>query len=143
MATRSNIGILNKDNTITSVYCYWDGYPSHNGKILLENYNTEEKVRELLKEGDISSLEPNCTKPELHSFENKIDGYTVYYGRDRGELDSHIKPKTDSALLKQKMFENDYGYLFDTNTNQWLFLNGQLKYSESNWIPLTMELCAE
>lgn len=143
MATRSNIGILNKDNTITSVYCYWDGYPSHNGKILLENYNTEEKVRELLKEGDISSLEPNCTKPELHSFENKIDGYTVYYGRDRGELDSHIKPKTDSALLKQNMFDNDYGYLFDTNTNQWLFLNGQLKYSESNWIPLTMELCAE
>jgi hypothetical protein len=141
MATRSNIGILNKDNTITSVYCHWDGYPSHNGKILLENYDTEEKVRELLKEGDISSLEPNCTKPELHSFENKIDGYTVYYGRDRGE--ENTKPKTDSALLKQKMFDNDYGYLFDTNTNKWLFLNCHLNYSESNWIPLTMELCAE
>ena len=139
MATRSNIGILNNDNTITSVYCHWDGYPSHNGKILLENYNTEEKVRELLKEGNISSLEPNCNKPENHSFDKPKKGYTVYYGRDKGELD--FKPKTDSALLKQSMFDNEYGYLFDTNLNQWLIINDNKTYSEKNWMPLKMEMC--
>ena len=54
MATRSTIGVLNTDGSVTAVYCHWDGYPEHNGKILIENYTTEEKVRELISFGSIS-----------------------------------------------------------------------------------------
>ncbi len=31
------------DGIIKSIYCHWDGYPSNNGKILLEHYNSQEK----------------------------------------------------------------------------------------------------
>jgi len=56
MSTRCRIGIQNNDGTITSIYCHHDGYPSGVGEVLLNNYKTEEKIRELLKLGDLSSI---------------------------------------------------------------------------------------
>lgn len=53
MATRSFIGILNEDNTVNYIYCHWDGYPSYMLPMLSDNYNTEEKVRELLDLGTL------------------------------------------------------------------------------------------
>lgn len=85
MGTRSSIGIQNEDGTILAAYCHWDGYPSHNGALLLEHYNTEEKVRELLSFGNISSLgEKIGTK---HDFSNPPKDETNFYGRDRDEKD--------------------------------------------------------
>ena len=56
MSTRCRIGIENKDGTITSIYCHHDGYPEVVGEILVNHYNTEEKIRKLLELGDMSSL---------------------------------------------------------------------------------------
>lgn len=56
MGTRSNIGIRNLDNTITGIYCHWDGYPQYVGKILLEHYNDVDRVNALMELGDLSSL---------------------------------------------------------------------------------------
>ena len=60
MGTRSRIGIQLKDDSILSVYCHWDGYPSYNGRILRDNYNTVDKVRELIDGGNISALHTNA-----------------------------------------------------------------------------------
>ena len=57
MATRSNIGKLNSNNTVSYIYCHLDGYPAHHGTILTEHYNTPEQVDALLALGDMSSLE--------------------------------------------------------------------------------------
>ena len=56
MSTRSEIGIQNKNGVIESIYCHWDGYLAHKGLLLYLYYNTEEKVRELIKNGDLSCL---------------------------------------------------------------------------------------
>ena len=56
MATRSFIGKYNPDKSITAIYCHFDGYPEHNGKILIDNYITEEAVDSLLAGGDMSGL---------------------------------------------------------------------------------------
>lgn len=66
MSTRSFIGMVNRDLTITSVYCHWDGYPEYNGKMLLEHYNTPAKVRKLLHKGDFSSLQENISDIEYY-----------------------------------------------------------------------------
>ena len=63
---------LKDKNSYKGVYCHWDGHLSNNGKLLLENYNTLEKVKELISLGFISSL--NTT------IEN-----CVFYNRDRDE----------------------------------------------------------
>jgi hypothetical protein len=56
MATRSAIGIVH-NGKIHAVYCHWDGYPENNGKLLVQNYSDPSKVLELIKMGDISSLD--------------------------------------------------------------------------------------
>lgn len=43
MATRSTISAKIGDS-IHSIYCHWDGYPSHHNPILTKHYNTQEAV---------------------------------------------------------------------------------------------------
>ena len=56
MGTRSTIALEFADGTVEQVYCHWDGYLSHNGKILQSNYMDPFRVKELLALGDFSSL---------------------------------------------------------------------------------------
>jgi hypothetical protein len=85
MGTRSVIGVMH-GNKAKTVYCHFDGYLSHNGKILLEHY-TSARANHLVALGDMSTLSPEFEIPEgqLHTFDNPLKGITVFYGRDRGE----------------------------------------------------------
>ena len=60
MATRSTIAVEHADGTVSQVYCHWDGYLTHNGQILLDHYDTQEKAEQLVSLGSISSLRPKC-----------------------------------------------------------------------------------
>lgn len=51
MGTRSRIGILESNVSVTSIYCHWDGYVEHHGPILRDHYATVEKVRALIALG--------------------------------------------------------------------------------------------
>ena len=103
MGTRSTIALEFADGTVQQVYCHWDGYLSHNGKILAEHYSDPFKLRDLIDLGGISSLGKSIGKK--HPFSpayNETDpvkkaaveteyeaaqeaGYTTFYTRDRGE----------------------------------------------------------
>ena len=114
MATRSLIAKQNQDGTITSIYCHYDGYPSHNGVILQEHYNTPFKVDQLLALGDLSILGEELGMKQ--DFNNRINGYCLAYGRDRGE--KHVEAKT---YTHDKFFSTDHGvdYLYLYNNNEW------------------------
>ena len=122
MATRSRIAIETETGRVLSIYSHWDGYPSHHGPILLEHFQDPAKVKNLIDLGNISSLAPEISAPEGHSFENQIKGFTVFYGRDRGEEKQEAKSHFDrNSFLRSDVQE--YGYLF-TNEGKWLFVNG-------------------
>jgi hypothetical protein len=137
MATRSRIGIKNQDGTITSVYCHWDGYLEHNGKILFETYNTEEKIRELLSYGSISSLTDNIGVQ--HPFDNphpfrspeynEFMKMTTFYGRDRGEEDTEalVHPTVSDFLS----YSEEYTYLF--KDGKWVYRG----YDSKRWNKLS------
>ena len=57
MATRSTIALEYADGTVGQIYCHWDGYLDNNGKILYHSYQDPFMVRELLDNGDMSSLD--------------------------------------------------------------------------------------
>ena len=66
MSTNSRIGILippldpnsSIDTAeIRSIYCHWDGYPSHMGLTLQRNFGTVDLVQELLDQGDARLIE--------------------------------------------------------------------------------------
>lgn len=61
MATRSLIGIVNKDGSITSIYNHFDGYPQGVGVQLALNYG-EKEAKRLIKLGNRSSLFAKPTK---------------------------------------------------------------------------------
>ena len=88
MSTNSRLRmVLPSGEAKKPIYCHWDGYPSHMLPTLRENYNTIEKVRELLDLGNLSSLGERV-KPdpgEEHSFDKPNRNITVAYHRDRGE----------------------------------------------------------
>ena len=127
MATRSRIGILENDGSVTSIYCHWNGYISHNGRILREHYKTEEKVRELISLGDLSSLgEKIGTK---HDFNDRPDKECNFYGRDRGETDVGSR----NTSLEEFANQEEYHYLFDPKTGTWsCYADGDL-LTEAQW----------
>jgi hypothetical protein len=93
MSTRSYICRENEDGTYTGVYCHSDGYLTYNGAMLMDNYNLRERVDRLMELGNMSCLnpmiEPDPSKP--HKFDDRQEGVTVFYGRDRGEKDQEAK----------------------------------------------------
>lgn len=130
MATRSRIGIEKEDGTIRSIYCHWDGYPAYNGRILLENYTNREKVEGLIALGDISVLGKELAPGEGvdHSFDNRSQGVTIAYSRDRG--DAFNQPRENFSL---KGFINSYseefGYIF-TKENKWKLIRGKNRITD-------------
>lgn len=119
MGTLAAIGIQNADGTVTGVSCHYDGYLDHVGKILFENYNTEEKVRELLSHGNMSSL--GCVVGEKHDFDDNNYDVTRYYGRDRGEEGQEPRTFTNSYEFVNEICAS-YSYLFDIG--QWFVVDG-------------------
>jgi hypothetical protein len=114
MATRSTIAKVEKDGSITAIYCHWDGYPSHNGKLLLDFYNEEGEVDLLLSNGSLSILGKSVG--EKHDFDSHLGEHRatcLYYHRDRGEEWEHTKPTRHANVADFLASEREeYTYLW-------------------------------
>ena len=125
MATRSTIAVEHADGTVSQVYCHWDGYLSHNGQILVDHYDTQEKAEQLVSLGSMSSLRPKCIPDpaKKHSSINPQDDVTTYYSRDNGEpfVVPSLYPTVDN--YKRNLQCEEYDYLF--TEGQWEVSNGR------------------
>jgi hypothetical protein len=148
MGTRSTIALEFADGTVEQVYCHWDGYLDHNGKILLEHYSDPFKLRDLIDQGGISSLGNvigvkhafsalGLPEAEREAFEAKHADSCTFYGRDRGEDVAKEKYK-DIQDYYANVYGEEYDYILSMNWEgkaQWY-----VRYyaTEGNWIPLEM-----
>ncbi len=123
MSTRSNIGILNNDGTVTAVYCHWDGYVEYNGRILAEYYPEMERVKRLISGGDLSSLNKEIEPTADHSFDKPQDDVCVFYHRDRGEQWEDVKPDTYESIadMYNKLKNSWSEYLYVYIGNDWYY----------------------
>lgn len=118
MSTRSTIAIKH-GSRIKAVYCHWDGYIDHNGRILIESYQHSPKVNTLIALGDISSLRDEIG--ECHDFDGRYTEdqieytWTKFYGRDRGDDRAGFKSFGTEAEWMEYYDESgvEYFYLFD------------------------------
>ena len=120
MATRSTIALEFADGTIGQVYCHWDGYLAHNGKMLQEYYSNPFILRDLIDLGSLSSLRPTIgTKHPFSMFEANMtqDEYAnlyrdmcTFYERDRGErsADATYFKDYEHFLVDGQAEEYDY-----------------------------------
>lgn len=96
MGTRSMIALEYADGQVGQIYCHWDGYLDHNGKILQNSYTDPFKVQKLLDNGDMSSLDAD------------VDGCTFY--KERGEVCPQRMYKDYAEYRKEAQFE-EYNYI--------------------------------
>ncbi len=110
MGTRSRIGVMHGD-IVKSVYCHWDGYLAHNGKILQEYYDSA-TANNLVALGDLSSLRPTIgvehafshydVEMDKEDYYKQFGDMCTFYGRDRGEENTAFKvAHTFAEFLEQ------------------------------------------
>jgi len=127
MGTRSTIALEFADGSVEQVYCHWDGYLEHNGKILFENYSNPFILRDLIDLGDLSSLRPTIgTKHAFSHYDTELKQekyYELYgdmctfYGRDRGETGCDKKKFLDfQDYLAHHQYE-EYEYILRKDGN--------------------------
>lgn len=121
MSTRSLIAVEQNDGSVKSIYVHFDGYPDHNGRLLLEYYNSRELADALLELGPLSCLaERLAPEPgEKHSYNCPLPDVCIAYHRDRGEKytppyswhnTEHLMSRASDA------FWADYVYLFQNGS---------------------------
>lgn len=103
MATNAHIGYIEND-TITYTYLHYDSYPKHVGKVLYEEYNTTDKVKELVALGYLESIDK---------------GEVISFHKDKGYDFNEVNPETTDSL--NRFVECEFNYLFDTKTEKWRF----------------------
>jgi len=108
---------------LKTIYCHFDGYPEHHVPILLESYDTQEKVESLIALGSLSLLSHSTKAPEGHTWRNPVEGYCVAYCRDRGEKGRNVEAMTSNTLYEAlEEYRGEYNYYW--NGNEWL-LDGE------------------
>lgn len=120
MGTSSTIAIERADGTVAQISCHWDGFYSHNGRILLESYTTAEQVESLIALGNLSSLGPELG--EAHEFDWHCQNPAEYeklghiwctaYGRDRGETDTQAEIFASFPEFLEQAYFLEFNYIF-------------------------------
>ena len=114
MSTNSYIGIKHADDTITAIYCHWDGglWESGVGEVLYLNYG-EHEARKLMAIGGISALYPSMeeTKSQAYNEDPNMEftineWANIFTARDQG--DTYGYP--------------EFLYLWDTERREWMVL---------------------
>ena len=100
MSTRSFICIEDAEHGYRGIYCHYDGYPEHVGRLLVEFHNS------------ISSAQTIVSGPQIRNLDQ--DGTVVRYG-DGTLDDSEVYLGIEDALNSGF----DYAYLYSTEENCW------------------------
>jgi hypothetical protein len=105
--TNCTIGILEEDQSVSVIYCHWDGYLDANGERLWRFYYEESHIRDLLEGGDITSLGAS----------HKV---SVYYHKDFQEP-LKVARVYDTSLEMVEAEGRRFNYLYCIRSGEWFF----------------------
>ena len=107
MATRALIGYLNDDNTITTTYNHYDGYPENLGKALDRHYDTDETAKKIANMGYVSFVEP-------------VNGDIEANNQDRPITVGDEDLISSLQYFKEEAGNVDYAYLYIPVLGEWV-----------------------
>lgn len=134
MSTRSDIIVHCADGKWARIYCHWDGYLAHNGRMLFDHYTSQRQADELVALGDLSilgevigvkhpfdppsaylgfgdAMKPN---PAYDKFKKRYGKMCTAYGRDRGEKDTAADTGDSlSAVWPEAETWTEFTYVWD------------------------------
>ena len=138
MSTRSTLIAKLANGQTKSIYCHWDGYPEHNGQILLDHYQDQTKIDELIALGDLSILneeigEKHCfdsqpsryignstdINPAYEAYQAKYGKMCLAYGRDRGETKTQARIVRSLSAAIKKSAQMGAEFVYYWNGQSW------------------------
>ena len=143
MSTRSNI-VYDTGDSVRAVYCHHDGYLDHNGRILFDHYNSEDKVEALIELGDFTSLKPTVEETREKTMRS------VSFESDRGfrTLDQYMH-QVDGSDIEYIYLWDKYMWWISRNIEINLWDRSEYEKGYREWIfyhskfePLAQELAA-
>ena len=114
MATRALIGYLNSDNTITTTYNHYDGYPENLGVALDRHYDTDETAKEIANLGYVSFIEP-------------LNGDIEANNQDRPITVGDEDLISSLQYFKEEAGNVDYAYLYIPGLGEWVSSKTSIK----------------
>ena len=125
MGTRSTITAKLSDGSYRAVYCHRDGYVEKPGVgwTLQEFYNSQERAEKVTSLGALNSLSAGCNAPPGHNYENRAEGCTVAYYRDRREAWDVCNPGLGATYetAVAQIGAQEYNYLW--NGSAWQLIS--------------------
>lgn len=152
MSTRSNIVQKVRDDLWRVIYVHSDGYLSGLGQMLFTNYQTNEKVTELVDLGDLSSVDEvpgekhpfgipgEWNSPEHRAHEERFGYMTRAYHRDRGEEWEDVKP-AECRTYEEAMAACGQEFVYYWDGTRWFWAEGPDRGGQAPFAfePLTPE----
>ena len=121
MSTRSAIGYQMPSGRIKAVYCHWDGHPDIKEKEL-KKYKDKKSVMELIKKGNMSSLETRSTwlSGGRGYFAEAREPQPLYHS-ERGDRWANCKPRVSISKREAIRFWSgwDCEYLYVYTPDGW------------------------
>ena len=144
MGTRSRIGVMHGDKC-KSVYCHWDGYLSHNGRILQEHYDSS-KANHLVALGNLSTLGKEIGEKhafsqfelraeEVQAYKELTENWTTFYMRDRDEKDQEFEVSHSFAEFLELVEGTGAEYFYIMRDGVWYCGS---RYAVEGMIPDTL-----
>jgi len=131
MATRSLIAQMDDNGvTVRAIYCHWDSYLEHNGRILQTHYDSAQ-TRKLISMGNLSSLQAEIG--EAHPFsrlecglnteewEAQYGNQCTFYGRDRGETNTEFCMYDSVAEMIDSAQDFGAEYVYILHGEEWFY----------------------
>ena len=129
MATRSTIAMKTPEGKIRAIYCHWDGYPEHNGKMLLDNYqdaakNGQEITRwlKIVIKRFLNLKETFRTLKSWHKKNQIFGGFRQYNRRNESFI---LYPKRQSKRYLWRSIKIER-----SNREDWISLQDKTKFHQ-------------
>ena len=113
MSTRSMIAVQDADGACYAIYCHFDGYVSHMGKMLTTYFNSDEKAADLVNEGEVRSIEISA--------ENEV--VLEYFKADFEKREIEYYDTVVDMLNAFQNSDREYIYLWDDEVEAWVYRN--------------------
>jgi len=101
MGTRSTIALEFADGTVEQVYCHWDGYLEHNGKILARHYMDPFKVKALVALGGFSSLSDSVEATAESAYTQRGEDLDINKFKDYADYVANHQYEEYDYILRQ------------------------------------------
>jgi len=115
MSTNATITVINRETgKASTIYNHWDGYPDGVLATLKEHYNTQELADAVVALGNVSTLQESIDLPPGHTFNTPTRGFSIFYGRDRGEdgQEAFVQDIDTFVLDRHSYGKQQYNYMF-------------------------------